>query len=158
MQQSHRPLARTEGLVVQEMPDELLVYDVKTDKAHCLNITAAAVWKACDGSRTVADLSASFDAEAGSSRGEGVVLLALEQLQENDLLESPVDLGPTYSRRELVKAIGLVSLIALPVVASLAMPQAVMAASCACVNPGACLTQTTCPSTTNCNGSGVCAP
>ena len=158
MQISHRPLARKDGLVVQEMPDELLVYDATADKAHCLNSTATAVWTSCDGARTVGDLSAMFDAEAGSERGEGLVLLALEQLQENELLQSPVPLGPTYSRRDLVRRIGLASLIALPVVASLAIPRAVMAASCGCVNPGQCLTQTTCPSTNNCNGSGICAP
>lgn len=158
MQKNHKPLARTDGLVVQEMPDELLVYDVKADKAHCLNATAASVWKACDGALTVADLSASFDAEAGSSRGEGVVLLALEQLQENGLLQNPLDLGPSYSRRDLVRGIGLASLIALPVVASLAMPTSAMAASCMCVSPGDCLVQSTCPNQQNCNRSGVCAP
>ena len=44
-----RPVARQEGLVIQEMPDEVLVFDLKTNKAHCLNETAAFVWKACDG-------------------------------------------------------------------------------------------------------------
>lgn len=38
-----RPLARSEGLVIQEMPDEVLVYDLETNKAHCLNETAAFV-------------------------------------------------------------------------------------------------------------------
>jgi len=30
--------------------------------------------------------------------------------------------------------------------------------TCRCANPGQCLSQTGCPSTTNCNPSGVCAP
>ena len=35
------PIARSNGLVVQEMPDEVLVYDLDSNKAHCLNETAA---------------------------------------------------------------------------------------------------------------------
>ena len=31
------------------LDDELLVYDARTHRGHCLNQTAAAVWKACDG-------------------------------------------------------------------------------------------------------------
>ncbi|MEO6223755.1 MAG: PqqD family protein [Vicinamibacterales bacterium] len=157
MQSSLKPLARTEGLVVHEMPGELLVYDVNSDKAHCLNATSASVWKACDGENTVADLSALFHADAGSAHAEGVVLLALDQFQQNNLLQNPVNLGPSYSRRDLIRTIGLTSLMVLPGVATLAMPKAPQA-SCQCLNPGACLVQTSCPSTVNCNGSGVCAP
>lgn len=46
----HNPMARQSGLVVQEMPDEVLVYDMDTNKAHCLNQSAAFIWKSCDGS------------------------------------------------------------------------------------------------------------
>jgi hypothetical protein len=158
MQQSYKPQARSEGLVVQELDGELLVYDVTADKAHSLNATSAAVWKACDGASTVEDLSVRFDAEAGANHGEGVVLLALEQLQDNGLLQESIELGASFSRRDLVRRIGLTSMVALPFIASLAMPTTVMAASCHCVNPGACITQTACPSTVNCNPSGTCAP
>ena len=165
MPKSHRPVARSHSLVVQELPDELLIYDVTTEKAHCLNGTAAAVWKACDGTKTVADLAALFDAEAGSALGEGVVLLTLEQLQENGLMGQPVDLGPKYSRREVVRMIGLTSLIVLPAIATLAVPTAAEAQSggggpltCQCTTPGDCITQTACASFLNCNPIGVCAP
>ena len=33
------PLAKTDGLVVQELPDELLVYDLEKNKAYDLNQT-----------------------------------------------------------------------------------------------------------------------
>ena len=39
------PRAHTDGLVIKELPNETLVYDLKTDEAHCLNQTAALVWK-----------------------------------------------------------------------------------------------------------------
>ena len=40
-----KPRARTEGLVVTELPDELLVYDLERHRAYCLNPTAALVFK-----------------------------------------------------------------------------------------------------------------
>ena len=51
MNNSQVPVARKQGLVVQEMPDEVLIYDLDTNKAHCLNQTAAFVWKSCDGKK-----------------------------------------------------------------------------------------------------------
>ena len=50
------PRAKAEGLIVQELPDEVLVYDTARDEAHCLNETVAAVWKHCDGKTTVAEI------------------------------------------------------------------------------------------------------
>lgn len=150
-----KPMARTDDLVIQEQAGELLVYDTKAARAHCLNPTSAAIWKACDGSRTVTDLSAMFDAEAGAGHGEGVVMLALDQLQEYELLQAPVEFGTAYSRRTVVRALGLTALM-IPGISTVAM--AFQTGSCGCVNPGSCLTQTACPSTVNCNPSGVCAP
>lgn len=34
------PAVRHEGLIVQELSDEVLIYDLDRDKAHCLNPTA----------------------------------------------------------------------------------------------------------------------
>jgi hypothetical protein len=48
------PLARREAIITKEVDGELLVYDVTRDKAHCLNETAAAVWRLCDGRTSVA--------------------------------------------------------------------------------------------------------
>ncbi len=46
------PVARHKNLIVKELPDETLIYDLDSDKAHCLNQTAALVWKNCDGTRS----------------------------------------------------------------------------------------------------------
>ena len=155
MDSSQRPIARKSGLVVQEMPDEVLVYDLNTNKAHCLNQTAATVWQACDGNKSISDIAANF-----GDGNEDLVWLAIDQLSENNLLETQVaSKFKGQSRREVIKKIGLASIVAVPVIASLVAPQNALAAqSCACVSPGDCLTQTSCPSTTNCNGSGTCAP
>ena len=51
------PRARQEELVVEELPDETLVYDLKRHKAHCLNRAAALVWQHCDGRTTSSDMA-----------------------------------------------------------------------------------------------------
>jgi hypothetical protein len=43
------PLVRTVDLVIQELGQEILVYDLTCNKAHCLNRAAALVWRRCDG-------------------------------------------------------------------------------------------------------------
>jgi hypothetical protein len=159
MNSSLNPLARKEGLVIQEMPDEVLVYDTNTNKAHCLNKTAAFVWKSCDGSHSINDIAGLMEKEFGANVPDDLVWLAIDQLGKDELLEASVPVVSGISRREVIRRIGIASVIALPVVASLVAPSSALAAvSCGCVNPGACLTQTSCASTVNCNGSGTCAP
>ncbi|HBB89829.1 MAG TPA: hypothetical protein DC047_19660 [Blastocatellia bacterium] len=51
------PLARRDAIITKEVDGELLVYDVTRDKAHCLNETAAAVWRLCDGRSSVSEIS-----------------------------------------------------------------------------------------------------
>ena len=159
MNNSQYPLARTNGLVVQEVPNEVLVFDMETNEAHCLNETAAMVWKYCDGKTSVPQI-AEILGEGKDSVSDDLIWLAIDQLNEHKLLEKEVETKfAGQSRREVLRKIGLASMIALPIIASMAAPRSVLAAtSCACINPGACLSQTSCPSTTNCNGAGTCAP
>jgi hypothetical protein len=156
------PKARQNGLVVQEMPDELLVYDLDTNKAHCLNSSAAFVWKSCDGSRTAADIAGEFESSGAGSVSEDFVSLAIDQLQEKNLLESAVT--PRFSgqsRRQVIKTIGFATMVAVPVIASLVAPPSVLAGtSCSgcpagTLNAGACTTRAgSCGP--NCDNNGVC--
>lgn len=141
------PTARKTGLVIQEIPNEVLVYDLETNKAHCLNNTASIVWKACDGRNSISDIAAIVGTEAGSKISDDLVWLAIDQLNENNLLESEIVAEfAGRSRRDAIKKIGLASMIALPIVASLVAPKSAMASvSCACENPGT-------------NGDSSCAP
>lgn len=154
MDNSQCPIARKSGLVVQEMPDEVLVYDLNSNKAHCLNQTAATVWQACNGKNTISDIAAGF-----GKGNEDLVWLAIDQLSENDLLEATVaSKFEGQSRRDVIKKIGLASIIAVPVIASLVAPQNALAAqSCSCVNNAQCLGYPAgqCPGNT-CNGGGHC--
>ena len=154
------PLAKQNELVIQEMPDEVLVYDMNTNKAHCLNPSAAFIWRACNGNNSIADIVSQFESNGKGKVTEDFVWLAIDQLQENGLLENSI--APRFegqSRRQVIKRIGLASMVAVPVIASLVAPQNALAVgSCACVAAGDCLAQTTCPSQVNCNGAGICAP
>jgi hypothetical protein len=160
MNSLRNPLARKDGLVVQEMPEEVLVYDTNTNKAHCLNQTAAFVWKSCDGSHSINDIAKMMGVEFGADVPEDLVWLAIDQLKKDDLLDTtePVE-TKGISRREVIRRVGIASVVALPIVASLVAPSSALAAvSCGCINPAACATATGCPSLVNCNGGGVCAP
>lgn len=157
--QELRPLARRDGLVIQELPDEILVYDLETNKAHCLNWTAAFVWKACDGAASVADIARGFGIQTGEPRPESLVWLAIDQLSENRLLAEhlKVDFGG-QSRRALIKKIGLAAVVALPIVSTLVAPTAASAVACSSgtTNCSGCADGTTCscPSgSTNATGS-----
>ena len=131
MNNSQNPVARREKLVIQELPDEVLVYDLETNKAHCLNQTAAFVWKYCNGANSVADIVSQFEQKSGSRVPEDLIWLAIDQLNERNLLEK--DLPTKFageSRRAVLKKIGFASIIALPVIASLTAPTAIMAVGC----------------------------
>jgi pyrroloquinoline quinone biosynthesis protein D len=45
------------GLEVEDMGDEVLIYVPGTDRTILLNETAALVWRLCDGRRTVGEIS-----------------------------------------------------------------------------------------------------
>ena len=136
MNNSQFPAARKSGLVIQEMPDEVLVYDLNANKAHCLNQTAAKVWMACDGKTSISEIADQF----GKGSNEDLVWLAIDQLSGSDLLETEVSTKfKGQSRREVIKKIGLASIVAVPVIASLVAPQnALAASSCHCVNDTQC--------------------
>ncbi|MGH9947140.1 MAG: PqqD family protein [Pyrinomonadaceae bacterium] len=156
---SNFPSARKTGLVVQEVPDEVLVFDLDTNKAHCLNETAAMVWKSCDGKTSIPEIAKIVADQTGKGVSDDLIWLAIDQLSENSLLEAAtVSNFGGQSRREVIKKIGLASMIAIPVVASLIAPQNALAVnSCACVAPGSC-TNTGCPCETLCNAASTCAP
>lgn len=115
-------LARHRDLVFQELPDELMVYDLIRHKAHCLNRTAALVWHHCDGKTTIAEMAGLLEQEAGSPIDEEVVWYALEKLSKADLLEGKLTVPVTdaLSRRRMMRRMG--AMIVLPAVVSLLAP------------------------------------
>ncbi len=158
------PTARQGGLVVKDLPDELLIYDLDRDKAHCLNQTAAFVWKQCDGQTTIGEARARLEQEFGFVVDEAMIWLALEQLEKFDLLQErikpPKRMNPV-SRRALIRSVGLAAVIAVPLITSIGVPAVQAFASCkqigeACFGNGNCCSN-------NCfvtagGAAGTCAP
>jgi hypothetical protein len=152
------PLARKESLIIKELADETLVYDTRSDKAHCLNPTAALVWKNCDGKRTVDQLRELMESDAGTAVPEEMIWLALDQLKQFSLLETTVN-KPSYfasmSRRQMVR-LATAAAIAAPVIFSIVAPGAAEAQSK--VPPGGCCTTNSNCISNNCANGGTCPP
>jgi len=160
-------LRRTKDIVVHEIEGEVLLYDLKTDKAYCLNRTSAAVWNLCDGSRTNEVISDLLEKEGVSGSSPELVEFALYQLKSEGLLadaeEDPVH---AFDRRELARRAGITAVAALPFITSLVVPMPAAAQSGAC-GPTAGQTCTCsdkvrnfgipCPSST-CTGGCACTP
>jgi hypothetical protein len=157
-----KPLARTQGLVIKELPTELLVYDLERHKAHCLNPTASLVWKECDGAQTVFEIARGLEEKVGSGMDEDVVLLALDQLAKANLLKEKPAVKGGVSRRELLRKGAIAAAVVLPLVTSLVAPTAYAAASCSSLScSGAipeCTLSTACHCTGGPTGGGVCVP
>ncbi len=157
---SQLPRLRAHDLVVHDLPDEVLVYDRRTDQAHCLNHTAALVWRACDGTRTPAEIARRLTTTLDTRVSEDLVLLALDQLDAFQLLEAS---GPTphfsaLTRRQMVRTLGIAAAVAVPVVTSIVAPTPAQAATCIPANQP-CSPTVFCCSPLGCNNSsGKCRP
>ena len=126
------PRARTSELVVRELPEEVLVYDLKRDRAHCLNPTAAFIWRHCDGKMTMAKMAQMIEREFATPVDEEVVWLALQQFDKFHLLEERITIpnaGPGLSRRALVRRLGVAAVL-LPAIISITAPTAQAQGSC----------------------------
>jgi len=162
--------ARSAGLLVRDLQGELVVYDTESHRAHCLNATAAFVFRHADGRRTPVEIAALL----GPGADEGLVATALGQLGAAGLLE-PVSGGTPSrrsdsrsSRREVLTRVGFGAAILAPVVASLVVPTPAEAAA-TCIPASSCTPAKAgqpcynsnpaveCSSYT-CQGAGVCTP
>jgi hypothetical protein len=151
------PSARSNGLVVQRLEGEVLVYDTERHTAHCLNHSAALIWEHCDGKRTASQLSEILQSANGNPTITGkerdeLVWIALDQLDKNNLLQGPVirpEVKNGMTRRQLMKAAGIAALIAVPVVSTMVAPKAAEASTCLASGTG-------CGISTQCC-SGLCS-
>jgi hypothetical protein len=153
MKKHFAPKSRKENLVVQELEGEVLIYDLEKNKALCLNETSALVWQSCDGSRTIAGISDIIGKQLKSQVNEDVVWLALDQLSKENLIENKDEIKNKFagmSRREVVKKVGLASLIALPVIAALTAPVAAQTGTCTPNFPGCLPNGTMCTTPNEC--------
>lgn len=136
-----KPQAKRENIVVQTTNDETLIYDLAINKAFLLNETSAFIWQMSDGTRDVAELSSLLAEKFKQKADINLVWLAIEQLRENELLTNAAQMPAILagsSRREVIKQIGLSTMLALPLVTALVAPKAVNAASGNTCQTGVC--------------------
>lgn len=133
-----KPVARKTGLVVRELADEVVVYDQVRHEAHCLNSTAATIFRNADGQRSVSELAAVLGAQGAEA--DELVEMALGQLSEARLLETPVPppAENALPRRDAMRRVGLGAAILLPLVTSILAPTPSEAAATCAEGAGAC--------------------
>ncbi|HWZ96681.1 MAG TPA: PqqD family protein [Candidatus Dormibacteraeota bacterium] len=149
MKERQFPKARLDCLT-RQFEDEILIFDPIRQEGHCLNSTAAAVWKLCDGKSNPSQIAQTLSRQLSVRVDRQVVELALEQLAHAHVLEGPEVSVKEYSRRTAIRRIGIAAAIALPLVTSIVAPMPAHAASCAHNNQ---------PCTDNAQCcSGVCVP
>jgi hypothetical protein len=118
--------ARSEEIIVEELPNEVLIYDLQRNRAHCLNRVAAAVWRACDGRRDPAAIRAVAGATLGQPLEPAAVDEALAQLGKAHLLVGASEKGKVVDRGRRALLTGLL----VPVVLSISTRAAAQAVSC----------------------------
>ena len=140
------PRARSQGLLVQELDGEVLVYDRLRHKAHCLNQTAALVWLRCDGKTDADQMALHLSKKTESAVDQTVVWMALKQLATAHLLEGDAPERREQSditRREVIRRIGAAAAVVLPVVSTIVAQHAIQAGTCGatgvpCISPTMC--------------------
>jgi hypothetical protein len=144
---------RTRGVLVEQLGDELVVYDVDADRVHHLNAAALAVYQAATDHATVQGL---IDASPVADPGAAAAATweALAALDQAGLLEGPITIPSTgMDRRRFLRNLGIAS-VALPLVTTIATQSPAFAACQASV--GSTATCTTTASTPCCAASATC--
>jgi hypothetical protein len=132
------PRARHQGLIVEAVENEILIYDRRAHHAHHLNHTVAEVWRACDGTRSEAELALVVSRALSAPIESTCLRLALDQLRDADLLEENGEMERTNartrrsvrphspSRRKVLRSLA----IGIPLVTTILAPTIADAASC----------------------------
>lgn len=85
------PQARVDRIVVEELGEELLVYDEESDRAYCLSKIANVVWRHCDGQTAISEIVTETQARLDLPRtANGSVLRILEELLKANLIRGPL--------------------------------------------------------------------
>jgi hypothetical protein len=127
------PLARKADLTIEDLPPEIIVYDHKRNRIHCLNPSTSFIWQRCDGRTTIEDIAAGLP-EIGLPADLDIVRRALKDLARTHLLADDQAFANSSlpSRRMLVRRLGLAAGSAatlLPAIRSIVAPTPAMAKS-----------------------------
>ena len=148
------PRQRQDGLIVELLGPETLVYDLERHRAHCLNPSAAAVWSACDGHSDLAEIGRRVALDLPGFSAE-MTAVAIRELARARLL---IKSGGSMPRRMALRKVSLAGAL-LPIVSSIVVPEAAQAASCSPAG-GCCASKADCCPGLNCRGPQMppCGP
>ena len=120
---------KKDGLIVEQVNGEFVLYDVSSNVAAALNASAAAVLDLCDGTRDVDTIVVAL-ANTDTPLDADEVMLALSELVGIGVVEH-LPARPVPSRREMLKKMGTAAAVvaALPWVESIVAPTIAAAAS-----------------------------
>jgi hypothetical protein len=163
--QKTRALARSEGLLVEHLNDETVVFDTETRQAHCLAPLAAVVFAHADGRTSTEGLAGIASERLGETIEPWQVDDAVEELQQSGLLaiSAPRSQDGT-TRRQMLKKSAVTGgvVFAAPLITSVVPPASAAGGSATCGavpgEPGP--TVLCCPCTTNstANKDECCQP
>jgi hypothetical protein len=164
---------RTDGLLVEELPDETVIYDTTRHEVHCLNRIATFIWNHCDGRTSEAEMARLLRKDLDVAADRATVGLIVEQLEALHLLakRSAQPAGVVRrSRRAAAKqlaALGLAGLVmTIPVPTAMAAGSGMIGSPCAtgaqCVTGCCCQNNSgglkgTCQTAGACGGNQNCA-
>jgi hypothetical protein len=117
------------SLIEEEVDSELMVLDLSTRKAICLNRSAAVVWEHCDGKTSTEELARLLAEEFGTPADVRVVEFALRKLDQEGLMEyvpAPLLDDANLGRRRLFRKLGwaAAAMVALPLVLTVGVTKA----------------------------------
>jgi hypothetical protein len=148
-----KPKNRKDNIVIQELENEILIYNLKNNRALCLNSTSSAIWQLCDGTRSILEIADLMTEKLKMPVSEDLVWLAISDLKKENLVE--IETNQLFlegrSRREVIRKIGFASMIVLPVISSLVAPAAASAQSGCGLEGDSCSTAGGSP-----NSNGTC--
>ncbi|MFL5616276.1 MAG: PqqD family protein [Gemmatimonadaceae bacterium] len=124
------PRARRRGVLVDQVGDEMIVFDEERKEAHSLNRLASIVWRYCDGAHSISDIALLLGNELGVETKEPIVEYALDKLASVHLLQSDNE-NDQLNRREVMKRVAVVGVAAVGLrsVLTVITPTEAMAAS-----------------------------
>jgi hypothetical protein len=128
------PRKREEGLIIHELGEETLIYDLKRHRAYSLNRTAAIIWRYCNGQTPRAQMKELLSRELGRDIEDWVLELALLRLDRAHLLQWDGSKGEAINpvRRHALKRVGKLAVAGslsalLPIVRAVVAPTAAQA-------------------------------
>ena len=116
------PEARSSGLVVEEVVDEVLVYELETHLARLLSPQTAKIWRLCDGEQTIEDIAEELEVAQSAVQDTIQELFIAELLDASPEKSVPDGERFDLSRRSVMRQAAAATLLVAPAIVTLSIP------------------------------------